>query len=88
MTELITTINTITTLSTHLSILKKKADQKYHSIQTKNGMAGWILFHRVKSMNYSKQINGHLITSYIAKEWKNLSNKEQLFWKDLATLSF
>ncbi len=88
MSEFTLAINMINDLSVNVSILKKKSDKKHHSTQTKNGLAGWILFRRAKSTDYPHITNGNTITSLIAKEWKLLSKDEKLRWKESAENSY
>ena len=84
MSEFALAIKIIDDLSLKVSILKKDTDKKYHSTQTKNGLAGWTLFRRAKAANYQHITNGNTITSLIAKEWKLLSKDEKLRWKESA----
>ena len=85
MTELALVINIIDDISLQVSILKKKSDAKYHSVQTKNGLAGWILFRRVRAVDYYDiESNGNVITSIVAKEWQKLSKDEKLQWRERA----
>ena len=85
MSELALVINIIDDLSLQLSIMKKTSDKKYHSIQTKNGLSGWLLFRRVHAAEYEwGQANGNMITSAIAKNWQKLSKNEKLRWREIA----
>ena len=67
-------------LSLKVYIFKKNN----YSQQTKNGLAGWILFRRAKYNDYPHITNGNIITSLIANEWKLLSKHEKLRWKETA----
>tara|TARA_B110001452_G_scaffold201436_2_gene171521 strand:- start:1755 stop:2051 length:297 start_codon:yes stop_codon:yes gene_type:complete len=84
MTEFALAIKIVNDLSVNVSILKKKSDKKHHSTQTKNGLAGWMLYRRAKSADYPHITNGNTITSLVAKEWKLLSKDEKLRWKTSA----
>ena len=84
MSEFSLAINVIDSLSLQVSILKKNSDKKYHSQQTKNGLAGWLLFRRSKAAFYPHISNGNTITSLIAKEWKMLTKDEKLRWRETA----
>jgi hypothetical protein len=88
MTELSLVIRNMEMVSLELSTLKKESDKKYHSIQVKYGMGGWIMFRSVHAAEYSNNVNGNMVTSAIAKEWKKLSKVQKLYWKEFAAISF
>ena len=67
-------------LSLYVSFLNLSKPDK----PDKLGTAGWILFRRVNAPNYSNELDGHMVTSMIAKEWKKLTKDDKLKWRDSA----